>query len=526
MKNSCFISYSYDSKKHINWVERFAKKLKTRSKNSIEVHLDEFDVNLGDDLFKYMTDIVEKADYVIVICTPKYYQKFTGGVGVEKILFGSDLMKDAFIRKFIPVLKEGDSDTAVPNFLRTKSHITMLGKTIKTPDIDLIIKAIKSKKKQNSKSLKTNIYKNKKIKAGSTKKVKTMDTSRIELIGYSLLGGRGDEGIRYLWKGKQNTLVESLAFNTRIKAFKVSPVDKKISAYTTSVSFGCQLQQMNLACRFCATGNLKFKGPLTAEEIALQNIFMAAYDSNCPSWPEVRSNSREFAFMGQGEPGYHYTQIRRAIQLTDYAMNKLNQKVHRYIIASCGITDMLDLLETDLRNRTFKNKVSLHFSLHAVGDQRTELMPINKIFPFERFLSKSNTIANITKEKIAIGILLFENFKPRHSDKILIHSTEDYIEEILEKLDPRIHRIDLCDVNMNTTISKQHEVSNEKARKLLNLVRKKGFEGKLFSSFGANKESGCGMLNSSKKNIQQPGVNTMNYLKEAIEVLKEAIVKI
>ena len=349
------------------------------------------------------------------------------------------------------------------------------------------------------------------------------DVSRIRLTGYTLLGGRGIDGIKYIWKTQEGPITESVAFNTRLKTADISPQDKKISAYTTSVSFGCQLENMGMACLFCATGRLKHNGILTAEEIALQNIFMAAYDANCPSWPEVRSNAREFAFMGHGEPGFCYPQVRRAIILTDMAMQKLKQNVHRYVIASCGISDMLEPLAADLRGGVFKNKVTLHFSLHAVNDLRTKLMPINRAYPYERFLSKTKEIFNITGDKIAIGILLFENFSPTKKPSIHIPSVEIYLDKILDQLDPTIHRVDLCDVNVNTAVSTQHEVSNEKARKLLARALARGFEAKLFSSFGTDKKSGCGMLSSSLAKIQTPGGTTMYNFEKAITLLRDVV---
>ena len=40
MKKSCFISYSYDTKKHESWVLRLASKIK---RNGIKVIIDKFD---------------------------------------------------------------------------------------------------------------------------------------------------------------------------------------------------------------------------------------------------------------------------------------------------------------------------------------------------------------------------------------------------------------------------------------------------------------------------------------------------
>ena len=161
-----------------------------------------------------------------------------------------------------------------------------------------------------------------------------------------MLGGRGIDGIKYIWE-RNGRHVESLAFNRRLKDSQDLSVHH-ISAYTCSVSYGCRLSCNHQQCRFCETGTIPYSGDICAEDIALQNIFMAGYDSDCPSFPLVRGNEREFAFMGQGEPGLCYPAVRRAIQLTDLAMERIRQKVHRYIISTCGICDFIPILINDI----------------------------------------------------------------------------------------------------------------------------------------------------------------------------------
>ena len=138
------------------------------------------------------------------------------------------------------------------------------------------------------------------------------------LKGYRLIGGLGRDGIKYVWEKDPGIIVESLAFNHRVQQ-EPTTEDINTSAYTISTSMGCQLSINGNQCLYCQTGTNKYK-MLTADDIALQCIFMAEYDSDCPSYPTVRTNKREFAFMGQGEPGLNYTHVKRAIQLTDKAM--------------------------------------------------------------------------------------------------------------------------------------------------------------------------------------------------------------
>lgn len=55
-----FISYSHDSKEHKTWVANLALKLRA---NGIEVLFDQFDLELGDDVPKFMEQSVANADF-------------------------------------------------------------------------------------------------------------------------------------------------------------------------------------------------------------------------------------------------------------------------------------------------------------------------------------------------------------------------------------------------------------------------------------------------------------------------------
>ena len=59
------------------------------------------------------------------------------------------------------------------------------------------------------------------------------------IVGYTLLGSLGCDGIKYYWK-KDDKYVESIAFNRRLRNLKIKE-DADISAYTISTSFGCVL---------------------------------------------------------------------------------------------------------------------------------------------------------------------------------------------------------------------------------------------------------------------------------------------
>jgi len=362
------------------------------------------------------------------------------------------------------------------------------------------------------------------------------------LDGHILLGARGKEGIKYFWQ-KDGDRVESLAFNKRQSEPHSDPEirvrDENISAYTTSTSLGCILRESNKHCRFCETGTRDFRGILSAEEIALQNIFMATYDSNCPSFPEVRDHSREFAFMGQGEPGFSYPQIRKAILLTDCAMELIKQKIYRYVISTCGIPDFGDLLIEDVKRGVFKNRISLHFSLHAVGADRKAIMPIDSDFRYERFIKICEKFYRTAKdtfggeEKIGVGVLAFKDFLPSlypntGTEAVSpITLTQKKVKAILDELNPEVFRIDLSEFNIAPTATKSsHKMSNEDTTKLRNYIESRGFEVKLFSSFGIGKDAECGLLRSSNFGVEPDGATTLIKLEEAKKILAYAIDKI
>ena len=340
----------------------------------------------------------------------------------------------------------------------------------------------------------------------------------LSICGYKLLGGLGSDGIKYIWK-KQDNYIESIAFNRRLKMESSVPEDALTSAYTISTSIGCELAIRGMQCKFCETGANKFIGHLKAEDIALQCIFMAKYDSNCPSYPQVRNNMREFAFMGQGEPGYNYLAIRQAIMLTDYAMERIDQKVSRYIISSCGIVDFMPALIQDVKNKVFKNKVTVHFSLHEINEERNTLMPINSESDYHEFIKYCEMFYKVCGEKIGVGILMFNKYQTLDGKTYTLTKTK--LEEILDLLDKDVFRIDLCAVNKTSTGS-QHQLSNAKARELLDVVKEKGYEGKLFTSFGDGEQSGCGMLSSSINDMEEAGARTIEQFNQSVELLKQA----
>ena len=319
----------------------------------------------------------------------------------------------------------------------------------------------------------------------------------LNIIGYDLLEN-GNEGIRYAWgNARFKNYIESAAFISRSKG-----KDENICGYTTSVSSGCVLRTMGQQCLFCRTGNnLPFRGFLSYKEIAKQNVFMVLTDMYCNDHPELANKKREFAYMGQGEPGYSYSQVRMAIELTNSIMNALGQKVHRHIFATCGIPEAIKNYADDIKNY-YSEKVTLHLSLHA-SNERSLLMPINTVYPLNEVISVVNTIYDINKEKPCIGIMLFNKFRPKGKEFAYTNSLENVI-EILKQLDPQKCRLSFCEYNPSPELGNAEEYPSTKITQLLDYASTMGFEAKFFSSFGAEKQTACGMLGGKKPEKSAP----------------------
>ena len=336
----------------------------------------------------------------------------------------------------------------------------------------------------------------------------------LEIIGYDLLGRDKVEGVRYAWKGSlQKNYIESAAFINKSKG-----KEENICGYTTSVSAGCVLRAQNIPCSFCRTGNLlPFGGFLTYKEIAKQNVFMVLTDMYCSEHPELAKREREFAYMGQGEPGFSYQQVRMAIELTNRIMRELGQKVYRHIFATCGVPEAIYSYKDDLKSY-FTERVTLHLSLHAM-DNRGTIMPIDNMYSYTESLSAIEDIVDISGEKPCVGIMLFNQFSPRGKELNYTNSIENVM-NIINMLDARKCRLSFCEYNASDEIGSAKDYPSDMASLLLKEVQAKGFESKFFSSFGQEKKAACGMLGG-----KEPEFNVSGKWKELSDFADKLISK-
>jgi hypothetical protein len=114
-----FISYSWDSEDHKDWVRELADCL---ASNGIDITLDQYDLQIGQDRFQFMESSVRNADAVLCVCTPTYVEKANGrasGVGVETSLITPQFFSRIQTSKqFIPLIRVSqDGVPMTPDYL-------------------------------------------------------------------------------------------------------------------------------------------------------------------------------------------------------------------------------------------------------------------------------------------------------------------------------------------------------------------------------------------------------------------------
>jgi adenine C2-methylase RlmN of 23S rRNA A2503 and tRNA A37 len=301
----------------------------------------------------------------------------------------------------------------------------------------------------------------------------------------------GKEGVRYIWEidGTSDYYVESGAFYKRTN-LGINKIDEQIAAYTTSVSSGCFLSKNKRQCKFCVTGNtIPFRRFLTGEEIALQNIFMVLDDKQANELGKMR----EFAYMGQGEPGFSYEQVKQAMIITNAVMEELGIRVFRHIFATSGVTPGIEKLTKDVVTGVYgKNKILLHLSIHAAID-RGKLMPINEDFPLAEVIKASEEYARLTGEKVVVNFMMLSGAVFGNDGPFSTLSAKE-INCLVKLLNPNYHRIILCEYNPPGDIDNGNSVSVEEINQAERQFLDHGFTVKKFIAFGKKDKLACGLL--------------------------------
>ncbi len=119
-----FISYSHDNEDHKSWVIELASRLR---RTGVDVIFDQFEARLGSDLSLFMEQGLSQSNRVICVCSDSYNLKAnagSSGVGYEKRIICSELMRDSSSAWVIPLVRNCTSSARVPAFLSALRYIS------------------------------------------------------------------------------------------------------------------------------------------------------------------------------------------------------------------------------------------------------------------------------------------------------------------------------------------------------------------------------------------------------------------
>jgi hypothetical protein len=147
---TAFMSYSWDTPEHKNWVLRLAERLRTEG--GVNVILDQWHLPVGGDRTYFMESKISECDFVLLVCTPTYAQKSntrSGGVGYEATILTGQMAQQVTQNKFIPVIRVGEwDDSSIPIWLQTKIGVDFRGEPYSEEQYRLLLRALHQTQQQ------------------------------------------------------------------------------------------------------------------------------------------------------------------------------------------------------------------------------------------------------------------------------------------------------------------------------------------------------------------------------------------
>ena len=124
-----FISYSWTTPKHEEWVLNLSERLIS---DGVDVILDKWNLKEGQDKYEFMESMVNSPEInkVLIILDKKYSEKANsreGGVGTETQIISPKIYENVAQEKFIPIVTERNEKgkAYVPTFLATRVYIDL-----------------------------------------------------------------------------------------------------------------------------------------------------------------------------------------------------------------------------------------------------------------------------------------------------------------------------------------------------------------------------------------------------------------
>lgn len=269
----------------------------------------------------------------------------------------------------------------------------------------------------------------------------------------SVTKSEGQEAIKVLFKTKDNARLETV-------------MTKKQPFICLSTMSGC-----NLGCQFCSTGTMGLIKKLTVDEIIDQVLF---FEANYGFHGHL-------TFMGMGEPLLNPEAVYPALKIL---IGKLHYGQRKISLSTIGIIPEIMPFTAQFP------QINLAFSLHTpFDDQRSQLMPINKIYPLAQVMIALTQRLKLTKRKIFLAYLLLQdiNDSPEHANALVK----------LIKSQGRLnylYHVNLIQFHSYKEAAKFFRSSQEKLTEFSQILFKNHVNFTLRKSFGEDIQAACGQL--------------------------------
>ena len=186
-----------------------------------------------------------------------------------------------------------------------------------------------------------------------------------------------------------------------------------------SSQVGCKYK-----CAFCASGQGGFARNLAAGEMVGEVLFAARRLGAPPA---------HVVFMGMGEPFDNYDNVLKAIRIINDPEG-LCVGARKITISTCGVIPGIQKLAKE------NLQVELSVSLHAPDEAlRSQLMPVNRIYPLSDLLAACRRYAEETGRLITFEYTLIRNLNDSSS-----HAGQ--LARILQNIHCRVNLIPLSPV--------------------------------------------------------------------------------
>ena len=230
-----------------------------------------------------------------------------------------------------------------------------------------------------------------------------------------------------------------------------------------SSQVGCKM-----GCKFCASTGIPFSRSLEAGEI-VEQILAVQREEN------VRISN--IVFMGIGEPLDNYDNVIKAISIINNPKG-LNIGTRHISISTSGLVPNIYRLAKENIQCTLS--VSLHSSNN---NKRSEMMPVNKMYPIEELITACKEYIKITNKRISFEYALAKDNNDNLGDA----------KELTKLLKGMLCHVNLIPINKIEN-GKYTKSTNDNIIKFRDYLNDNGLVATIRRELGSDIDAACGQL--------------------------------